>query len=88
MRRMSESRYEEALRRIRSVLKAIDNESSLSDIAEKLGWRRATLYTVLRSLEKMGLIKLETVIGPPRKVVPKMTEKGKTLLECLEKVFS
>ncbi len=85
---MSESRYEEALRRIHSVLKAIDGESSLSDLATKLGWRRATLYTVLRALEKLGLVQLELVSGVPRKVVPKITEKGKTLLECLDKVLS
>jgi len=85
---MSESRYEESLRRIYAVLKAIDGESSISDLAEKLGWRRATLHTVLRGLEDMGLVELETVQGIPRKVVPKLTEKGKTLRECLDKVFS
>jgi len=81
-----QSRYEEALQRIYTVLRAIDGNSSLSDISERLKWRRATLYTVLRALESMGFIEIEVSTGIPRKVIPRLTEKGKIFLECLEKV--
>jgi Sugar-specific transcriptional regulator TrmB. len=85
---MSVDRYEDVLRRLYAILRAIDGESSISSIAEKLGWRRASLYTSLRTLEKLGMIKLVAVPGPPKKVVPVLTEKGRAFLECLGKALS
>ena len=85
---VSESRYVESLRRILAVLRAIDGSSSISEIAQRLGWRRATLYTVLKALESMGLVELRAVSGVPKKVVPKLTSRGEELRKCLDKVFT
>ena len=80
---MSERKITVALKRIFHVLKNIDGESSITELASKLNLRVSTVSDYIRDLEALGLIRIEIKEGFPRKIVPKLTEKGKCIVRCL-----
>ena len=77
---MSERKITVALKRIFHVLKNIDGESSITELASKLNLRVSTVSDYIRDLEALGLIRIEIKEGFPRKIVPKLTEKGLSLI--------
>jgi len=81
--KMSERKITVALKRIFHVLKNIDGESSITELASKLNLRVSTVSDYIRDLEALGLIRIEIKEGFPRKIVPKLTEKGKCIVRCL-----
>ena len=80
---MSERKITVALKRILYVLKNIDGESSITELASKLNLRVSTVSDYIRDLEALGLVRIEIKEGFPRKIVPKLTEKGKCIVKCL-----
>ncbi|MEM2025037.1 MAG: ArsR family transcriptional regulator [Desulfurococcaceae archaeon] len=72
----------EAFKRMLEVLRACDGESSISDIAEKLRIRVATISDYISALEELGLVEVKAVKAPFVKKVCAKTEKGECMLMC------
>ncbi|MEM0059292.1 MAG: winged helix-turn-helix domain-containing protein [Desulfurococcaceae archaeon] len=79
---LSMQRTVETFKRLIDILKACDGESSISDIAEKLGVRVATISDYITALEELGLAEVKTVKAPFLKKICVKTEKGECLLKC------
>ncbi|MEM4827440.1 MAG: helix-turn-helix domain-containing protein [Desulfurococcaceae archaeon] len=73
----------EMFKRMIDVLRACDGESSISDIAEKLGMRVATVSDYVSALEELGLVEVKAVKAPFVKKVCFKTERGECLLKCV-----
>jgi len=66
------------------ILKRCDGKRSISEIANELGMRMATVSEYLDDLSELGLVELVEIREPPRKIVCKAKEKA----ICIEKCFS
>ncbi|WFO75893.1 helix-turn-helix domain-containing protein [Desulfurococcaceae archaeon MEX13E-LK6-19] len=80
---------EEHIRLLGSVLKAIaENEGvSISDLSRMIGKNRPQVYTIVKTLESLGLITKKKVQGLPPKVQIYLSSKGRILYECLREIF-
>ncbi|MEM0235273.1 helix-turn-helix domain-containing protein [Thermofilum sp.] len=72
----------ETFKRMIEVLKACDGESSISDIAERLDMRVATVSDYVSALEELGLVEVKAVKAPFVKKVCVKTAKAECLLKC------
>ncbi len=59
---------------------------NLSELAIALGKNRPQIYTLVNTLESLGLVTKERVKGLPPKTIVKATDKGKKLNQCLLEV--
>ena len=80
---------EEHIKLLGNVLKAIaENEGvSISDLSRIIGKNRPQVYTIVKTLESLGLITRKKVQGLPPKVQIYLSRKGRILYECLKEVF-
>ena len=60
-----------------------DNEPSVLEIGNALGWNYPKTRNVAKALEEAGLIKLELYHGVPRKFIVRVTRKGECILKCI-----
>ncbi len=59
---------------------------NLSELAEALGKNRPQVYTLVNTLESLGLVTRERVKALPPRTIIKPTEKGKKFIQCLRDI--
>ena len=68
----------------RALLVIGERESvNLSELAEALGKNRPQVYTLVNTLESLGLVTKERIKALPPRTIIKPTNKGKKLIQCL-----
>jgi predicted transcriptional regulator len=68
------------------ILKLIYTNKNLSitDIVIRSGFNRSQVYTLLRVLEELGLIKKERIKAVPPRTIVSITNKGMLFVKCIE----
>ena len=72
----------EAFKRYIEILKAVDGQSSVTEIMKRLGYRPATFLAYLEDLEELGLVRIRVEPGAPPRRIPELTERGRCVLSC------
>jgi len=60
---------------------------NLSELATALGKNRPQVYTLVNTLESLGLVARERVKGLPPKTIVKLTDRGRKLASCIKEVI-
>lgn len=80
-------RIVETLKRADAILRSVkDGPKPISQIAEELDLRWNTVQLYVNELKELGLLKTEKTRSAPPQTLVMLTEKGRALVECLEKV--
>ncbi len=80
--------FEEHVRLLFKALLVVGEKGnpSLSELAEALGKNRPQVYTLVNTLESLGLVSRERVKALPPRTIIKPTGKGKKFIQCLRDI--
>ena len=77
-------RYVDTIKRFIVLLKHVDGKKGITEIAQELKMRPATVSDYFAVLSELGLVEIRVVEGAPRKHVPVLTERGRCFLDCMK----